>query len=183
MASNGIAALYIFLGAVTYGVVYTVWLKHRTWLNIVIGGLSGSFAVMAGAAAVGATLEPAPLILAIVLFLWTPPHFWALAFACEKDYRAANIPMLPVVVEANVASTAILVHTIALVLLSLSLVFFGMSWLYFICAAVGGAYFLLESVRLVYQPTVARGWKVFAASIVQLGLLLTGAILDSLLLS
>jgi protoheme IX farnesyltransferase len=180
--SNGIAALYIFLGAFTYGVVYTVWLKHRTWLNIVIGGLSGSFAVMAGAAAVGAALEPAPLILAIVLFLWTPPHFWALAFACEKDYRAANIPMLPVVVEANVASTAILVHTIALVLLSLSLVFFGMSWLYFICAAVGGAYFLLESVRLVYQPTVARGWKVFAASIVQLGLLLTGAILDSLLI-
>jgi len=182
-ASNGLAALYIFLGAFTYGIVYTVWLKRRTWWNIVIGGLSGSFAVLAGAAAVGATLEPAPLLLAVVLFLWTPPHFWALAFACKRDYAAAGIPMLPVVVEPNVASTTILGHAVILVALSLSLVFFGMGWLYFICALVGGAYFILESVRLVLQPTVSRGWKVFAASIVQLGLLLTGAILDNLLLS
>jgi len=180
-ASNGVAALYIFLGAFTYGVIYTVWLKRRTWWNIVIGGLSGSFAVMAGAAAVGAALEPAPLILAIVLFLWTPPHFWALAFACRKDYQAAGIPMLPVVVEPHVASSAILAHVLALVALSLSLAFLGMGWLYLVCAIAGGGYFILESIRLVYQPTVSRGWKVFAASIVQLGLLLTGAILDNLL--
>lgn len=181
--SNGLAALYIFLGAFTYGVIYTVWLKRRTWWNIVIGGLSGSFAVMAGAAAVGAALEPAPIILAIVLFLWTPPHFWALAFACKQDYQAANIPMLPVVVTPDVASGAILAHAVALVALSVSLVFFGMGWLYFICAAAGGVYFVLECIRLVYRPTVAQGWKAFAASIVQLGLLLTGAILDNLLLS
>jgi len=182
-ASNTLAALYIFLGAFTYGVIYTVWLKRRTWWNIVIGGLSGSFAVMAGAAAVGAALEPAPIILAIVLFLWTPPHFWALAFACKKDYVAAGIPMLPVVVEDDVASSAILGHAIALVALSLSLVFFGMGWLYFLCAAFGGAFFIVACVRLVYRPTVAMGWKAFAASIVQLGLLLTGAILDNLLLT
>ena len=95
LATNWLAALYLFLGAFTYGVVYTVWLKRRTWLNIVIGGLSGSFAVLAGAAAMGATLSPAPIILAVVLFLWTPPHFWALAFACKKDYAAAGVPMLP----------------------------------------------------------------------------------------
>ncbi|MCG8376948.1 MAG: heme o synthase, partial [Chlorobiales bacterium] len=99
LATNVAAAFYIFLGAFTYGIVYTVWLKRRTWLNIVIGGLAGSFAVMAGAAAVDATFEPAPLILAVVLFLWTPPHFWALAFACKKDYEKAGVPMLPVVVE------------------------------------------------------------------------------------
>jgi len=182
-ASNGVAALYIFLGAFTYGVVYTVWLKHRTWWNIVIGGLSGSFAVLAGAAAVDAALEPAPLLLAIILFLWTPPHFWALAFACKQDYEAAKIPMLPVVVDAGIASRAILAHALALVVLSLSLVFFGMGWLYFLCAAGGGAYFVLACIRLVYRPTVSEGWKTFAASIVQLGLLLTGAILDNLLLS
>jgi protoheme IX farnesyltransferase len=181
-ASNGLAALYIFLGAFTYGVIYTMWLKRRTWWNIVIGGLSGSFAVLVGAAAVGAALDPAPLILAVVLFLWTPPHFWALAFACKQDYAAAGIPMLPVVVEPDVASSAILWHAIALVVLSLTLVFFGMGWLYFICAASGGAYFIFASIRLVYEPTVSQGWKAFAASIVQLGLLLTGAILDNLLL-
>ncbi|MFQ5634861.1 MAG: heme o synthase [Gammaproteobacteria bacterium] len=180
-AGNGLAALYIFLGAFTYGIIYTVWLKRRTWWNIVIGGLSGSFAVLAGAAAVGATLQPAPVILAIVLFLWTPPHFWALAFACRQDYEAAGIPMLPVVVEPHIASNAILGHAVALVLLSLSLAFFGMGWLYLACAALGGAYFIVASVRLVRQPTVAQGWKTFGASIVQLGLLLTGAILDNLL--
>ncbi len=87
LATNATAAFYLFLGAFTYGVVYTVWLKRRTWLNIVIGGLAGSFAVMAGAAAVGAELAPAPLILAVVLFLWTPPHFWALAYAVAGTIR------------------------------------------------------------------------------------------------
>ncbi|TFG85864.1 MAG: protoheme IX farnesyltransferase [Chromatiales bacterium] len=119
VATNVTAALYIFLGAFTYGVVYTVWLKRRTWLNIVIGGLAGTFAVMAGAAAVGAEFEPAPLILAIVLFLWTPPHFWALAFACKKDYVAAGVPMLPTVVGDNVSTRTILGHAVVLVLLSL----------------------------------------------------------------
>lgn len=74
---NGMAALYIFLGAFFYAVVYTVWLKRRTWLNIVIGGASGSFAVLAGATVVDPSLGPVPIILAIVLFLWTPSHFGA----------------------------------------------------------------------------------------------------------
>ncbi len=122
-ATNVEAAGYIFLGAFTYGIVYTVWLKTRTWLNIVVGGLAGSFAVMAGAAATGATLAPAPLILAIVLFLWTPPHFWALAFACKKDYVAAGVPMLPVIVSESLSTGTILAHTVVLVLLSLAPVF------------------------------------------------------------
>ena len=183
LATNLTAALYIFLGAFTYGVVYTVWLKRRTWLNIVIGGLAGSFAVMAGAAAVGAELEPAPLILAVVLFLWTPPHFWALAFACKKDYAAAGVPMLPVVVGDRLSTRTILGHAIAVVALSVVPFWYGMSWIYLSCAVVGGGYFLLASLRLVLQPTVPQAWRTFAASIVQLGLLLTGAIFDNLLLA
>jgi protoheme IX farnesyltransferase len=182
LATNVTAALYIFLGAFTYGVVYTVWLKRRTWLNIVIGGLAGSFAVMAGAAAVGAELEPAPLILAVVLFLWTPPHFWALAFACKKDYAAAGVPMLPVVVSDAVSTRTILGHAIALVALSVVPFWYGMSWIYLASAVLGGAYFLLASWRLVLKPTIPQAWRTFAASIVQLGLLLTGAIFDNLLL-
>jgi protoheme IX farnesyltransferase len=182
LATNVTAALYIFLGAFTYGVVYTVWLKRRTWLNIVIGGLAGSFAVMAGAAAVNAELEPAPLILAIVLFLWTPPHFWALAFACKKDYQAAGVPMLPVVVSDELSTRTILGHAIVLVALSVVPFWYGMSWIYLASAIAGGAFFLLASWRLVLTPTIPQAWRTFAASIVQLGLLLTGAIFDNLLL-
>lgn len=182
LVTNVEAAVYIFLGAFTYGIVYTVWLKTRTWLNIVIGGLAGSFAVMAGAAATDATLAPAPLILAIVLFLWTPPHFWALAFACKKDYAKAGVPMLPVVVSEPVATGAILAHTIALVLLSLVPVFYGMSWIYFAGALSGGLVFIYASVKLCYKPTIPQAWRTFAASIIQLGLLLTAAIFDNLFL-
>jgi protoheme IX farnesyltransferase len=181
-ASNLAATLYVFLGAFTYGVVYTVWLKRRTWLNIVIGGLSGSFAVFAGSAAVGATLEPAPLILAVVLFLWTPPHFWAMAYACRRDYLKAGVPMLPNVVNERVATLTIFWHALVLVLLSLLPVIFGMGWIYFLGAAAGGWYFVDSSWRLVKNPTVPQGWRVFAASIVQLGVLLTAAILDNALL-
>jgi protoheme IX farnesyltransferase len=182
LATNIEAAVYIFLGAFTYGIVYTVWLKTRTWMNIVIGGLAGSFAVMAGAAATDATLATAPLILALVLFLWTPPHFWALAFACKKDYAAAGVPMLPVVVNDTISTGTILIHAIILVALSLVPVLYGMGWIYFVGALSGGAYFIYASIKLYLKPSVSEAWRTFAASIVQLGLLLTAAILDSAVL-
>lgn len=181
-ATNFAAAFYVFLGAFTYGVVYTIWLKKKTWLNIVIGGLAGSFAVMAGSAAMGAVMAPAPLLLAVVLFLWTPPHFWALAYACKEDYKAAGVPMLPVVVDDRTATLAILGHAVPLVILSLLPVLFGMSWIYLAGALSGGLYFLYTSVQLVMEPNIPRAWRVFAASIVQLGLLLTAAILDNVFL-
>ena len=108
LALNWAVAFHVFMGAFIYGVVYTIWLKHRTWLNIVVGGLAGSFAVLAGAAAVGADLSPSPLILAIVLFFWTPPHFWSLAMAVRDQYAAASVPMLPVVVGDARAARVIL---------------------------------------------------------------------------
>lgn len=177
--TNARVALYLFLGAFTYGIVYTVWLKRRTWLNIVIGGAAGSFAVMAGAAAVGAEFAPAPVILAVVLFLWTPPHFWALAYACRKDYEVAGIPMLPVVAPEGVATRAILGHAIALVGLSVLPFFHGMGWIYLAGAVGGGAYFIRACWRLVYQPSIPQGWRAFAASIIQLGILLAAAIIDN----
>src|SRR5215831_6782561 len=116
VAINVAAAIYTFLGAFTYGVVYTVWLKRRTWWNIVIGGLAGSFAVLAGAAAVTPdAIAPLPLALAVVLFLWTPPHFWSLAIAYREDYAAAKVPMLPVVVGDSRAARAVLLSAAMLV--------------------------------------------------------------------
>jgi protoheme IX farnesyltransferase len=130
LATNTVAAMYVFLGAFFYGVVYTVWLKRRTWMNIVIGGLAGSFAVLAGAAAVDPGLAPAPLLLALVLFLWTPPHFWSLAFKYRDDYAAADVPMLPVVVHDVTAARIILAHTLMLFVLSLLPILYGMGWIY-----------------------------------------------------
>ncbi len=183
VSTNWLAALFVFLGAFTYGIVYTVWLKRRTWLNIVIGGLSGSFAVLAGSAAAGATLSPVALILAAVLFLWTPPHFWALAFACRDDYRAAGIPMLPVIVSDATSTLTILAHAVALSALSLLPLWYGMGWIYGIGAIAGGSYFVYACVRLSMAPGRPNAWRTFAASIVQLGLLMLAAILDRLFLA
>ena len=182
VTTNVEAAFRLFLGSFCYGVVYTVWLKRRTWWNVVIGGLAGSFAVMVGAASVGASASPAPIIFAVVLFLWTPPHFWALAYACKADYAAANIPMLPVLVSDKVSTWVILLHAVPLVLLSLALGYFGMGWIYMLGAFVGGTYFIWESIKLVREPCIKNAWRTFAASIVQLGLMLTMAILDRLIL-
>ena len=146
------------------------------------GGLAGSFAVMVGAAAVGASSSPAPIIFAVVLFLWTPPHFWALAYDCKDDYAAAKVPMLPVLVSDRVSSWVILLHAVPLVLLSLTLGFYGLGWIYMLGAAAGGAYFIYWSAKLVKEPSIPNAWKTFAASIVQLGLMLTMAIVDRLVL-
>jgi heme o synthase len=182
LATNLAAAVHVFLGAFVYGVVYTIWLKRRTWLNIVVGGLAGSFAVLAGAAAVDPGLAPAPLILALVLFLWTPPHFWSLATAVRRDYEAAAVPMLPVVAGDRLAAWVILGHTVALSLLALLPLAFGLGWIYLAGALAGGALFTWRSLQLVREPTPARAWRNFKASLAQLSLLLGAAILDPWLL-
>ena len=178
---NWVAALYVFLGAFVYGVVYTVWLKRRTCTNIVIGGLAGSFAVLAGAAAVDPQLAPAPVILAVVLFLWTPPHFWSLAFVYKDDYAQAGVPMLPVVVGEKAAAQIILAHTVALVVLSLLPFFYGMGWIYLLGAATSGAYFVQKSIALARHPSRQTALANFLASLTQLSVLLSAALLDAAL--
>ena len=178
LSSNWIAATYVFLGAFTYGVVYTVWLKRRTWWNIVVGGLAGSFAVLAGAAAVSPTPGPEALALALVLFLWTPPHFWALAIACRQDYAAAGVPMLPVVVGDARAARAIYASAWLLVLVSLVPGLFGLGAIYLASAAAGGAFFLLRCRTLVQRPGREAARAAFLASLVQLSAVLLGAMAD-----
>jgi protoheme IX farnesyltransferase len=178
-ASGGlVAAVYVFLGAFTYGIVYTVWLTRRTMWNIVVGGLAGSFAVLAGAAAVDPAPQAAPLILAVVMFLWTPPHFWSLAAAKRDDYAAAKVPMLPVNAPDSIWTLAILLHTAALALLSLVPLQFGMGPLYGIAAAAGGGYFLWCSWLLFRKPGRSAAMRNFAASLIQLLLLIAGIIAD-----
>ncbi|MGH9577799.1 MAG: protoheme IX farnesyltransferase, partial [Terriglobales bacterium] len=180
---NPLSALYVFLGAFFYAVVYTVWLKRRTWLNIVIGGLSGSFAVLAGAAAVTpAELPPEPLILAIVLFLWTPSHFWSLAMAYREDYVAAGVPMLPAVIGNVRTAKVIFGNTVALVVVSLLPVFYGAGWIYLGGAAIGGGWFLWKSYLLMHNPYRREAMRSFFASLAQLALLLSAAMIETAVL-
>jgi heme o synthase len=178
LSSNWLAATYVFLGAFTYGVVYTVWLKRRTWWNIVVGGLAGSFAVLAGAAAVSPAPGPEALALAAVLFLWTPPHFWSLAIACRDDYAAAGVPMLPVVVGDARAARAIFASAALLVLASMAPGLFGLGAVYLASAAAGGAFFLLRCNALVQRPGRGSARAAFLASLVQLCAVLLGAMAD-----
>ena len=145
IALNVWSALFTFLGAFFYAIVYTVWLKRRTWLNIVFGGLAGSWAVLAGATAANPQIGAVPLALAFVLFLWTPPHFWSLAIAFRDDYQAAGVPMLPVVVGDKRAAQTIFASTLALVAASMLPLAFGLGAIYFAGAATGGFLFIQKA--------------------------------------
>ncbi len=178
LATNWWAALYTFLGAFTYAVIYTVWLKRRSWTNIVIGGLAGSFAVLAGAAAIDPAIGTAGLLLTLVLFLWTPPHFWSLAMFAGDDYARAKVPMLPVVVGDQLCAWVILAHTVALSLIALIPAWYGMGLIYLAGASIGGAIFTWRSIALVIRPERSQALRNFLASLLQLCLLLAAAIAD-----
>lgn len=190
LASVGLAAIslnvasaaYTFLGAVVYGLVYTVWLKRRTWLNIVVGGLSGSLAILAGSAAVDSGMSPEALILALVMFLWTPPHFWSLSMALKDDYAKAGVPMLPVVAGNRVAAWAILGHTLVLSALAFWPMAYNLGWVYGVTALIGGGFFSWRCLQLVKTPDVPHARAAFRASLLQLSLLIVGAIIDPFIL-
>ncbi len=178
LATNASAALYTFLGAFFYAIVYTVWLKRRTAWNIVIGGLAGSFAVLAGAAAVSPQLSNEALLLALVLFLWTPPHFWSLSIVFRDEYAGVGVPMLPVVKGDRFAAWAIFWHAVVMVACSLALALLGPGWVYLACAALGGALLIQRAWRLARAPSRASALASFHASLIQLSLLLLGTIGD-----
>ncbi|MDH5265158.1 MAG: UbiA family prenyltransferase, partial [Betaproteobacteria bacterium] len=119
------------------------------------------------------------LSLAWVLFLWTPPHFWSLALACHDDYRAAGVPMLPVVVGDARAARAVLAGTVVLVASSFLPLAFGLGPVYAVAAIAGGTLFLRGAVRLAAEPSRATAMRSFHASLAQLSLLLIGVIADA----
>lgn len=179
LALNAWSALFVFLGAFFYAVVYTVWLKRRTWMNIVLGGLAGSWAVLAGASASDPQLGAVPLFLALVLFLWTPPHFWSLAIAFRADYANAGVPMLPVVVGDEKAAQAIFLGTLCLVAASMLPLAFGLGVIYLIGAALGGLVFIQKAWQLTRRPDRQNAMSCFHASLLQLTLVLLAAIADA----
>ncbi len=179
---GALATVLVGSGAFTYAVVYTVWLKRRSVWNVVIGGAAGSFALLAGAAAAadpfGPVIGPVPVLLAAALFLWTPPHFWALAAAKGEDYRRAGVPMLPVVTEHAVWGPVIFSHVVVLVALSLAPMLFGMGPVYGLFATVGGAHFVRQSWRLMHRNDRRTAMATFRASLLQFALLGMGVVAD-----
>jgi protoheme IX farnesyltransferase len=179
---NRLVALHVFLGAFTYVVVYTIWLKRRSWLNVVIGGLAGSFAVMAGGALARPELCLPPVLFATVLFFWSPSHFWSLAIAYKSEYAGARIPMLPAVKGEAHAACSILFNTVALLVASVLPFMLGLAgWTYVLVGVVpGGTNLLRRNFLLVNAPQDRKlAMANFHASNLFLLLLFVGVVADA----
>jgi len=168
------SGLLVAAGALTYALVYTIWLKRRSDWNIVIGGAAGSWAVLAGAAAFGDVGNPAVVLLAVVLFLWTPSHFWSLAIAIADDYARAGVPMLPVTRGVATAVRWNLINTGALVVATLLLIACTGSPIVWLAGGGGALWLAWTTLAMARNTTRATTMAAFKASLIQLGLLLAG---------
>ena len=178
-----VAGLFIFLGAAIYVLFYTKYLKRRTTLNIVLGGAAGSCAPLAGwAAATGNLSAVAPWLMALLVFVWTPSHFWALAMRAVGDYTKAGIPMLPVVVGEKKTAEYIALNTFLLVPISLALVPFGFGLVYLSIAALLGLGMILVDMKLLFNPTKSQAWTAFKFSSPYLAIVFLAMVLDVRLL-
>jgi len=166
---NALTAWLTLATLVGYAGVYTLYLKRATPQNIVIGGAAGAAPPVLGWAAVTGTVDPHALLLALIIFVWTPPHFWALAIERHKEYATAGIPMLPVTHGLEFTRLQVLLYTLLLVAVSLLPFVFGMSgYLYLVGALALGAVFLAYAVRLKFAPVPGLPMRTFGYSIVYL---------------
>ena len=172
---NPLTAALALAGNLFYVLVYTRWLKRWTPQNIVIGGAAGAVPPLVGYSAATGDLGPTALFLFAVVFVWTPPHFWALALLIRREYEAARVPMLPVVRGERETTRQILVYTLALVALSLVPVF---GWVYLAAAAALGGGFLWLAWRLRADTTPRRAALTFHYSLAYLAVLFTAMAVD-----
>jgi protoheme IX farnesyltransferase len=176
------AALLALAAMAFYVFVYTVWLKRTSPQNIVIGGAAGAVPVLVGWAAVTGRVGWPAWVLFGIVFLWTPPHFWALSLRYERDYAAAGVPMLPVVAGRAATARQILGYSVVLVLCSLLLWPVGHTgWLYPVAALVLGAVFVARAVRLLRRRTTPHAIALFRYSIVYLAALFAALAVDVLI--
>jgi len=185
----GSAVLLLWVNALTlaltlatfvgYAVVYTLWLKPRTPQNIVIGGASGAMPPVLGWAAVRGDVGPEAWLLCLIIFLWTPPHFWSLALYRMEDYRRAGLPMLPVTHGPELTRLHIFLYTVVLLAGTLMPFIYGMSgWIYLVSAITLGLCFMVYGFRLWRQYSEALARRTFWFSILYLSLLFAALLLD-----
>ena len=162
-----------------YVFVYTIWLKRTSRQNIVIGGAAGAVPVLVGWSAVTNSVSWTSIVLFVLMFLWTPPHFWALAIRHVEEYRAAGVPMLPVVVPMEQAVRNMVVYTGLLVVSSLVLIPVAeLGWVYGVTAVLSGLGFLWGTIDLGRHPTPQRSMRVFAYSITYITVLFVAITID-----
>ncbi|KTC98957.1 polyprenyltransferase (cytochrome oxidase assembly factor) [Legionella geestiana] len=179
VAVNVLTAVLTFVTLIGYAGIYTGYLKRATSQNIVIGGLAGAAPPLLGWTAVSNQLDPQALLLVLIIFTWTPPHFWALAIYRIEEYRHAEIPMLPVTHGIAFTRLSILLYTVLLVVVSVLPTVVGMSgWLYLAGALLLGARFLHWSVRLMRTERPIVAMQTFRFSIVYLMLLFVFLLVD-----
>ena len=176
--AGGLLAFTIFF----YAVIYTVWLKRSTPQNIVIGGAAGALPPVVGWASVTGTVSLESLVLFALIFIWTPPHFWALALVKNEDYKQADIPMLPVVSGKLETLRQIVIYSAVLAPLGVMPYLLGMaSPVYGLISAGLGGVFLLLALRLYKTPADRQAWALFKFSVLYLTLLFASLILDKML--
>lgn len=176
---NALSAWLTLASFVGYAFIYTGYLKRATPQNIVIGGLSGAMPPLLGWSAVTGTIEPGALILVLIIFAWTPPHFWALAIHRKDEYAKTGIPMLPVTHGEHVTKIHIILYTIIMILITLLPYLTGMSGpLYLLAAIVLGLGFLWWSLVLMYKPKPSTAMDTFRYSIVYLMVLFVVLLTD-----
>jgi len=163
---NPLTAVLTFLSLIGYAVIYTAWLKRATSQNIVIGGAAGAAPPVLGWAAVTNSIEPDALLLFLIIFVWTPPHFWALAIARKDEYARAGIPMLPVTHGVAYTRLQVLLYTVLLVLVTLMPFLTGMSGLIYLAAAlVLNAIFLYYALAMKFTDREELPMRVFKFSV------------------
>jgi protoheme IX farnesyltransferase len=179
--ANLLSAVLALSATLFYVFIYTLWLKRTSTQNIVIGGAAGAVPVLVGWAAVQNNVTWAPIVLFAVMFLWTPPHFWALAIRYADDYRAAKVPMLPAVATLQVTVHKMVVYTALMVVATMVLwPVAGLGLVYGISAIALGALFLWGTIDLGRNPTPQRSMRVFGYSITYVTLLFAAMTIDVL---
>jgi protoheme IX farnesyltransferase len=179
--ANLLSALLALSATMFYVCIYSLWLKRTSKQNIVIGGAAGAVPVLVGWAAVQNSLGWAPVILFLVIFLWTPPHFWALAIRHSDDYRAAGVPMLPVVATMQETVRSMVIYSVILTATSLVLVpVANLGYIYGITALLFGTLFILGSIRLGRDPSESRSMRLFSFSITYVSVLFMALTVDVL---
>ena len=180
--TNMLAAMMAISGTLFYVLIYSIWLKKKTYHNIVIGGAAGCFPPLVGWSAVTGDLSLSAWYLFAIIFFWTPPHFWALAMLMKDDYSKANIPMLPSVVGIKATFKPMTLHTVTLILLTLVMTFVNskLSYIYFFSCLFIGTYYLFLTYRLYKDYDRQNNLKIYKFSLLYMMLFSVIVIVDSL---
>jgi len=183
LASNFLSTFLLLIAIIFYVFIYTIWLKRRTPQNIVIGGAAGSFPPLISYVSITGNIDIQAIMLFLIIFLWTPPHFWALALYRNDDYKKANIPMLPVVKGVKHSLNNIVFYTIILVISSFALYFvsYKLDYIYLTGCVIANIIYSFYTIRLYLNPNAKNSIQTFLISIFYLFLLFAVIIIDALI--